>query len=410
MKNNIVLLIFATLFLIRGFATEDEIGFSCVKEKGKYSENEKLTNSQMNDDININSCCSETKCCKKIYPEDYQILQTAKGCKERESGPYIDISALVWQSKEGNLEYAGKSKTINDSAINSQQKEYIVIPDFGWRPGFKADVGYMLEEDNWDVKALWTYYKGDFTHVKKHTNVEITPDDNGVIPLYFTSVFKDKVSPAPRYTHSTGDWSMYFNSIDFEAARNFFVRRKLSVRLLFGLKSAWVRQNYRVNYYDGNTLTGNQDNITLISNHLNFKNDYWGIGPRIGFESTCHMIWGIKLFANTSVSSLFSHFKVKRKDTNSIYDNLADSSDVLTFNLKNDFYSIKPNIQLLLGFGWSRCFRQSYLGVSLGYEMQYFYGQNQIKRTNGNNNIAQEFINRGDLQLHGLTANFKYEF
>ena len=350
-------------------------------------------------------------CCMKKYPDDYQVLQSARSCKDKYCGPYIEVTGLVWQSKEGNLEYASKFKTIDASDINSLKKHYIAIPDFAWRPGFKLDAGYMFKEDNWDIKTLWTYYRGEFTHVKKHTNVELYPEDNGVVPLFFVSSFKDEVSPSPRFTHATGDWFMYFNSIDCEIARKFFVRRKLSVRLLFGGKGAWINHEYRIDYRDGNTLVGPRDNVTYLTSYVNYKNKSWGFGPRMGFESKCHLIWGFKLLANTSVSALMTHFDVKGKQHDTIIDHLdSDMAIIIPYRTKNNFYTIKPNIQLMLGFEWSHCFNQSFFGLSAGYEMQYFFGQNQIKRPVGSKTSGQDYYSRGDLQLHGLAASLRYEF
>lgn len=353
------------------------------------------------------SSCDEKKCCPKNYPQDYQTLQSAKGCREKKCGPYIDIAGLIWQSKEGSLEYASKAKILNSSKINSSQKQFIVVPDFAWRPGIKIDVGYVFDNDNWDIKALWTYYRGEFTHVKKHTNVEIEPADNGVIPLFVFFPFRDWVSPSLRYKHSTGDWTMYFNTIDLEIARNSFVRRKFSIRLLFGFKGARINQHFKIEYIDGNRTTGPLDDITHLNCHLNIINNFWGFGPRVGFESKCHLIWGFKLLANGSVSAMLSNFHIKRSRNYAIFNENLKQFQNLPIKYRNDFFAAKPTIGLLLGIEWSRCFRQTFLALSLGYEMQYFWDQNQAIRPT---DISQSYSSRGDLQLHGLTANLKYEF
>lgn len=349
----------------------------------------------------------EVKSCVK-YPDNYQVLQANKGCMKRCCGPYVDFYLLVWQSKESSLEYASKNDITSPSQANFAQKQYVVIPDFGWRPGFKFDVGYAFEEDNWDIKTLWTFYHGEFTHVKKHANESTATNNGGIIPLHFISSFRNTIYPSPRYNHATGDWYMYFNSIDGELARNFFVRKNLSTRLLFGIKGAWIKQNYMVEYDEGNTISEGTTTIRLVNNHANFKNLFWGMGPRIGFESKCLLKWGFKLFANTSASTLLSHFQVKRKQHDRRYNN-ATYEDI-PIKVKDDFYSIKPNVQVVLGFEWSRCFRQSFFAASLGYEMQYFWGINQMMRTAPTSIAALFYSNRGDLQLHGLTAGLKYDF
>ena len=323
--------------------------------------------------------------------------------------PYLNISALIWQSKEGNLEYAAKNKKFNTEANTSKQKEGIVIPDFGWRPGFKLDLGYFFSYDRWDAKANWTFYRGEFTHVKKHPNVELTPEDNGIIPYYYYNFFNEKTTPSPRYEHATGDWCVYFNSVDVELAKNFKISKKLSTRLLASIKGCSIKQDYKIYYADGNTLESTQKTATLLKSLVKFHNNSFGIGPRLGLETKYHITNWFKIIANNSFSVLMTRFKITRNQIDEIYNEIDLENESLTILLKERYYTMKPNLQLVFGFDFSKSFSKIFLGLSIAYEMQYFFGQNQIRRFLDNNS-SQNYSNRGDLQLQGLTATLEFKF
>lgn len=313
----------------------------------------------------------------------------------------IKAYALVWQSKEGSLEYAAKDKSIQPSSTETRQKIEIVIPDFGWRPGLKVELSHIFSHDNWDALANWTFYRGEFTHVKKHPNVELEPEYNGIIPYYYYNFLSNPLSPPPKYEHSTADWTLYFNSIDLEMGKSFSIREKLSIRLLSGLRGSWINQDYKVYYTDGNRISNSQDDITLLKSTIHFKNDSLGFGPRIGIETYCHLKWGLRLLATSSISTLLTKFEVKQDQDDLVYDNNLSENREFKLLLKDRFFAIKPNIQIILGFDWKHNFRKILLNISVAYEMQYFFGQNQIKRLIEKKAL---YSNRGDLQLQGLTA------
>lgn len=365
------------------------------------------------DDIAFNcfNACTPKTIEENISPKDV-LLAPAGLCQQRKCGPYLNVSAMVWQSKEGNLEYVAKEKVFVNEVDNSKEKAEFIIPDFAWRPGIKVDLGFLFDYDGWDARALWTIYRGEFTHVKKHSNAEITPVDNGIVPFYFYQYFNGKISPPQRFQHATGDWDMHFNSIDVEMGRNFFIRKKLSLRLLCGVKCAWINHVYNVELKDGNHVTSsNGDDITFIKSNHHFKNNSVGAGPRMGFESKLFIKWGFKFLANSSVSALYTNFDVSRDQDDQIYDHLVQSERFVKNITKESFSLIKPNIQLLLGIEWGTCFcKGSSFAISLAYEMQYFFGQNQIRRFMDDQNIAEAYSNKGDLQMQGLTASLKFEF
>lgn len=335
-----------------------------------------------------------------------KALPPAQPCPSHDKvGFFLDVAALVWQSKEGSFEYAAKEK------FQETPKITFITPDFGWRPGLKINLGYYLPHDDWNIKTTYTYYHGEMTSNKKHVNVHIYPGENGVIannfyPFYLNS----ETMPTPRFEHAAGCLHIFFNTFDLELGRNFWVGKKFSFRPFGGAKGAWIHQKYKVFYEDGNVIVGEFDNLRLQSSASFFTNKSVGVGPRLGFDATCYMKWGIELFASGSFNYLPTQFKIKRRQVDEVFNFSSSSDETHKLFLSEHKTLFLPNIGLQLGFGYGGCFCHSYLGFFLSYEMQYFWAQNQIRRFISGANEGLNFPSRGDLMLHGLTAFLKFEF
>ena len=122
------------------------------------------------DDSNIESSgLQDTRCADANAP----IVKVPSGrlCPIQDPGGiFCEASALVWQSKMWGLEFAGKSnEPINAGSANVGLDEKAFVPDFAWRPGVKVEIGYDFVFDGWDLDSRWTCYRGESTHLKKHT-------------------------------------------------------------------------------------------------------------------------------------------------------------------------------------------------------------------------------------------------
>lgn len=335
---------------------------------------------------------------------------------EKKIGVYLKFYGLVWQSKEGSLEFAAKNKYYTDIIDTNRATNQItfITPDFGWKPGFKLEMGYYLPIDDWDLKANWTHYDGGFSNNKKHINVELAPAGNGVIPIQFLYYLPDATTGVPRFHYVTGDLDIHFNSFDLDAGRYFWIGKKFSFRPYGGLKCGWIDQNYKIYYKEGNQLADvNSNQLFIDSSISSFKNDSLGVGPKIGFEAKCHLKKRFQLLANGSFSILPTRFKLKKDQGDAVRTIVSgvNVSSYYKFVLKEKFNMFNPNIGLQLGAGYGDCFFKHYfLGLFVSYEMQYWWAQNQIRRFITKQNFALTTPSRGDLMLHGLTAFIKFEF
>jgi hypothetical protein len=303
------------------------------------------------------------------------------------------------------LEFAGKSFVPTNAGTPSMTlKEKAFVPDFAWRPGFKIDVGYDFGFDGWDLDSRWTFYKGEDTSLKKSFSSEISPPGMGVVPLWFYPFFNIASPNEIRYSEGKMSWRHYFNAIDLEIGRSSALTKRLSMRLYGGLKGVWMRQMYRVDYQNGSTIaatvpgTDGTVSFELLESGIAFKNETWGAGPRAGFDSRWKILWGFSLIADAAVSLLFSKIETHRDQNDLNLNTGLGAQQPFHMHMVANSHQLKPAVEGKLGLGWGTClYSRSIIGFSIAYEVQYWWSQNM-------------FSMRGDLQMHGLTAEVAYSY
>jgi hypothetical protein len=296
-------------------------------------------------------------------------------------------------------------------------QEKVFVPDFAWRPGFKIDLGYDFAFDGWDLDSRWTFYRGEDTSLKKHFTSQIAPPGMGIVPLWFYP-FYNVLSPNQiRFADGTMSWRHYFNSIDLEIGRSSSLSERLSMRLFGGLKGAWMHQFYHVNYQNGSTInailpgTDGTVSYTLIESASHFKNETWGAGPRAGFDSKWKLLWGISLIADASFSLLLSKIETHRDQNDLNLNTTSGTQQPFSMHVVANSHQLKPVIEAKLGLDWAACiYERSIIGFAIAYEIQYWWAQNELRRNYSHAEPGGTFPMRGDLQMHGLTAEVSYSY
>ncbi len=363
-------------------------------------------------------CKKKSSSKRDIQPPD-ALLPSGRPCPIGTSGSIrFDAALLIWQSKMWGFEFAGKSFDPTGAGTASiSLEEKVFVPDFAWRPGFKVDLGYDFDFDGWDLDSRWTFYKGEDTSLKKSFTSLIAPPGMGVIPLWFYP-FYNVISPNQiRFSEGTMSWRHYFNSIDLEIGRSSALTERLSMRLFAGLKGAWMRQFYRVDYQQGSEIaaivpgTDGTVSYTLLESAAAFKNETWGAGPRAGLDSKWKIRWGISLIADASVSLLFSKIATHRDQNDLNLNTGLGTQQPFHMHMTTDSHQLKPVAETKVGLDWETCiFAKSIIGVTVAYELQYWWAQNELRRNYSHAAPGDMFSMRGDLQMHGLTAEVAYSY
>lgn len=292
---------------------------------------------------------------------------------------YLDL--LLWKAKVAGTEFAYSNDHYSvDQPIQGRSKEC----KFDWNWGFRVGVGRNFQHDQWSASL-------DFTYFKSSGNARLTGGTtSAVIPL------KGPFSQ-PSHIAKSSIKNTLFN-VDANLYRHYFISAALSVKPIIGLKNSWISLKQIVWYNDGEDLGFNTAQ-TLD------KNKMWGIGPKIGVDTTWYLKNGMHVFGLFSGSLLYSYFDVYQ-------DSNVTPSDALDLYMVEQKHRFIPTLQVSLGLGYSRYLRdkQNYLVVRLGYETSYYYRANQTLSLQEFNNTFRFTNISDDISMYGVTLSAKLYF
>ncbi|HNA61794.1 MAG TPA: Lpg1974 family pore-forming outer membrane protein [Rhabdochlamydiaceae bacterium] len=319
-----------------------------------------------------------------------------KTMKKGKYGVFVTGDWLFWTVHEGGLEYAvAQSPNTNGSLTDAHAKTL----SFDWTSGFRVGTGYHFGPDFWDVYASYTRFTPEST---KHTH------SDAIFPLlYYQGVY-----PIALVTAAHAHSSVQFNTIDLELGREIFLTRHLSLRPHFGVKGALIWQDFHVHYDNVPNAGAVVQGGARVQGHNHFK----GAGLTAGFDGTWYFGQGINLFANGTAGLLYGLFGMEQSQKALTLQPpppfLPPPPPVMdVIDLHSSLHQFSPTVQLLIGLGWDYKFCKDAFHVGLGasYEIQYWWGQNQMERFVGSTTPAYTRASE-DLVFHGLTVSLRFDF
>lgn len=332
------------------------------------------------------------------FPCDGCPIKTVDPCHTKgDFSIYTMIDFLYWQAKENGLEYA----LINTAPANNLDAK-ILKPDFDFDPGVRVYLGFKIPHDSWDLSLSYTHLKSTSNNFKEASL--ITSLGIGLIPVWIHPANGAGV----RYAQASAKWHLHFNVIDGLLSREFCVGKALSFKPRCGLKNAYIKQQYNLAY-----TPGGQTNSIFRGTTTELKNSAFCIGPAIGFDSRWNLGRYLSLFFNFAGSLLYTHFELSRSEID-----LFSQTPFIRANaakISQEFWSYKPQAQIQAGInlGWCRKGRKNhsrYMGISIAYEGQYWWKQNQFIRFIDINMKGDVISTQADLYFQGLTADFRIDF
>lgn len=242
---------------------------------------------------------------------------------------------------------------------------------YHFAPGFRVGLGY---EGNWDTKLYFTKF-----------NDKGTDSTTGNLTTGFLGGRLSQTLPATIFYQSgQADFRVHFNMLDWNIGKHFDVTKSLMIRPLVGIEAGIINQTFDTSF-QGQTLS-----ITE-----NIKNNFRGIGPKIGVESS--LIFGsVKDFQYGLVADLETSYMWGAWNITDIETTSVGGSVVVNVADRN-FGAL--GVQGMIGAN----FIYKNFAVKVGYEISDWFDQCQIfdDETGTQNN---------DLVLQGLTLGFSYKF
>lgn len=262
--------------------------------------------------------------------------------------------ALLWRVREGGADNWGQ--TIQPPG--STQKVNILDAPFNWRGGFRAGVGY--EAASWDLVAAYTHFK---TEAVRRAQGEVYSGYTGNFFVGNT----DGADFGPHYQQGKMRWNFLFNTVDVEWGRSFNEEKALHLRPFVGIKGARIDQRIHTTWLNPVVPT----NFTSAVENL--KNDFWGVGPEVGLDTTwpfCRRNFQtLSLVGDVSFAVLWSHWQFK-----DVYENNAGTSVTVH---SDDINGGSTMGRGLFGVEWERDFSKAAMKVRLAYEAQVWFNQLQ---------------------------------
>ena len=193
-----------------------------------------------------------------------QIL-IALGCSFSSCTFALDAFAdfLYWQASE-SAEWA----LINNFNVSQQNVTYQTI-GFNLAPGFRIGLGHELNHKH----ARFTY-----SHFNVGAIDAIHANGGAIIPAFQAGKFNQKFSSSAQVS-----FAINYNILDADYFTEIQLKQRGLIKPLIGLKGGWINQNIHTYFQGGldeNTLAPNQNYYTET-----VKNNFSGIGPKIGIES-----------------------------------------------------------------------------------------------------------------------------
>lgn len=299
---------------------------------------------------------------------------------------FLEADYILWTAREDGLAFVRSGINPGGNAA----KGSVHHPNWQWSSGFKAGLGVNLPHDGWDVQGRYT-----FLHTRT-AKKKITANPN------VSKEYHPTWSPGSTLNLNSGlllsleearsHWKLHFNVVDLELGRNFFVSHFLSLRPSFGLKGTWQDQDYQVRY----------TSAAGPLYRLNMDQDFWGVGLRLGLDSSYHLSKYWSFFGNIYFSALWGQFDVHRKDREK---QSISAEDFVLLDRTNEFYTLKPVVEACIGFRFDHwfCRNRWHLRLEAGWEEQLWFSQNQFFH-------SFEESAHGDLSLQGLTLKARLDF
>ena len=342
---------------------------------------------------------------------------------------YATGSFIYWQARQENMEIGlisandpeGKMSIgdlpFHTSYVNNME---VTSPNFTFRPGFKLGFGVRLNWDGWDAFTEYTRFHGKISSgvrpLPPSTALTGSSHPNGeyLYPIQGSPGGNSGTTLLSPYFFQSANqaWKLKIDFLDLSLARAYYSGTKLTVRPFFGVRGAWLRQNLKTSY-TGSTayLDPQSDTSGFLDTRVSNFYTSWGLGPRTGFESNWMLGRGFRFIGNGSGDVLYTRYSLHSgQQTHLIVPTVSPIVTNVSVSQKIDY--LRTHLDLEMGFGWGSYFYHNdyHFDLSATYGFQVFWNQNMFRNFEDAFAPATSFAPNGDLFIHGLTMNARFDF
>lgn len=306
---------------------------------------------------------------------------------------FVTADFLYWIAVEDALDQT-RTLTVTNNFVDDLELRF---QDFEYRPGFKVGVGIDTPHfDGWTVYGQYTWYHHTF-----HSHFAL-PAEHARMKFFLIQFGSSGENTNGNTFNFESDWKLGLDLFDLSLQRAFYLGKRVIFTPSFGLRYALLDQRLETE----TTYITSAGVLQFFRRGNRYKSNSWGIGPRVGFEGNWLLGWGFRLIGNGYASILqttYSH----------VHAILADARNALPikFHYRKKYKTLRAITELSLGAGWGDylCNQRYHLDFALTYDFNIFWNQNLMRELN-NQLVPFTAEAPGNLNLHGLTAQARFDF
>lgn len=276
--------------------------------------------------------------------------------------------ALFWQAKVGGRDYAYSASNMTNSKPKTPFRGSVSEVSFDWDWGFKVGLGFIFSEEMWSLNCIYTRFITSNNEGEKKN----WPEGFMGLTGYLTPALE-----------SSSNYRISYNDISFEFGRNYYVSSNLNLQPFIGLKNTWIHQKQQSKYL----INLKQDDLISFNSDLKDCCDFWGIGPQMGLSSSWFITRVINILFKTSGSLLYGKYDVSDSYFSGEVREIQGREEETNSSvfLKGDKSFISPFVDFTIGLGYQEYIYQDklQLKISLAYEAQYYWRQNEMLKASG---------------------------
>ncbi len=288
----------------------------------------------------------------------------------------VHLDFLYWKADVDGLEYGTK---LEAPPVGSSSNTHAKLLDlhYKWNPGFCLGIGYIFNHfDHWALDFDWTRIRSN-AHGFSSAESRISPN-KGTDTIFPPWVSQGITIITKGSSKASAHWNLDYDTLDLALGKNLVLSRKMSFGPYFGLRGAWIEQDYVARY---KTFFPGHDGGKAFTRHVHFKadNNFKGVGLRGGTEFVCHLNNHWHVFSNFAGSLLYGKFTVRMKNGND--RGLEEVMDKPTnFTASESFRRVRFNFEESLGLGWESFFLKDryHFRIRADYELSQWPNQNEL--------------------------------
>lgn len=281
------------------------------------------------------------------------------GYQANNDSTFAFADLLVWKLREGGAD--NWAQVISpDGAFKTA--DILQVP-FHWNAGLRLGVGRSNTPSHWDTLFSYTWFQ-----TKGSSQANVTT--GGIYSPFIGNFYINNTNGSsfgPNYRNAGVQWKLYFNIFDLELGRKFYVDQYLQLRPFIGLKGGFINQWMDTQWQNPTVAT------TFTAATENLKNNFSGIGPSVGINTTWLLYKTsqnyFNIIGNFSGALLYGHWSFI-----DLYENNTPASVAVKVASINGAASMA---RALLGIEWSGLFSKAPMTVRIGYEAQVWFNQLQ---------------------------------